>query len=64
MNKTEARQVAYILTTADGGCGDCFDALSKQMALVFPAFNWWLLGKEAEAAAKERLDALEADDER
>lgn len=46
MTPDEARVVASVLTAADGGCGPCFDDLSKRMKKAFPEYDWWQLGKD------------------
>jgi hypothetical protein len=42
MTTDEADQVAAILSSADGGCSVCGEALAKAAAVSFPinGFNW------------------------
>lgn len=40
MTLTEAKIIAAILVTADGGCMECVGSLFEQMNEAFPEFKW------------------------
>jgi hypothetical protein len=40
MDIDEARRVARIVKTADGGCPSCVGALFEKLAKEFPQFSW------------------------
>lgn len=40
MTIDEARKIATIASTADGGCCYCVDDLRQQLQAVFPEFRW------------------------
>lgn len=42
MTVDEARKVAAIAASADGGCASCVTALFEKLQAVFPEFRWSL----------------------
>lgn len=40
MTNEEAKKVAEVLYTADGGCRNCAGMLVKNMQTTFPEFIW------------------------
>lgn len=40
MTLAEAKQIAAILETADGGCETCARGLAEKMQAAFPEFKW------------------------
>lgn len=40
MTLDEARKVAAICSTADGGCGNCVQNLQEILQSMFPEFSW------------------------
>lgn len=40
MRAEEARKIAFVLATADGGCPNCAGDLADEMQRAFPEFNW------------------------
>lgn len=50
MTDEQAKKLAKILASADGGCGTCGMDLAAQMPDLFPQFNWEALVREAHNA--------------
>lgn len=46
MTLDEAKKVAAICSTADGGCGYCVNELQEELQAVFPEFNWTYTEKD------------------
>jgi hypothetical protein len=44
MTLDEAKAVARIVETAEGGCGGCVNEAVLELNKVFPAFNWTIKG--------------------
>lgn len=40
MELKEARRVAKIVETAEGGCGGCINEAARELNKQFPAFDW------------------------
>jgi hypothetical protein len=59
MTQEEATKVASILLTADGGCSHCANNLFKNIAEIFPEFDWEALKK-----TKSYFDILDEKDAR
>lgn len=43
MNLAEAKKVAAIVATAEGGCGGCCEQATADLNKQFPAFTWTLV---------------------
>jgi hypothetical protein len=40
LSADQARRIAHILSTADGGCSYCVSDLCGEMATAFPGHDW------------------------
>ena len=52
MTLEEARKVAAIIVTADGGCGTCVESLTELMDEAFPEYTWEFDEKKLEVIVK------------